>query len=80
MMSVCHQIAMHIDMIGKGLRIGVEIEITEAGDPAGGIDVQGAIGRRHAAIVLIAPHAANLAADFEDRDIKAGLKQVFRTA
>ena len=80
MLRVTHQVTVHVDMIGEGLRGGVEIQVAETGDAARGIDVQGAIGGRATVVVAIAPHAADLAADLVYGDIETGFKQVFGIA
>ena len=80
MLGVTHEVAVHVDVVGEGLRGVVEIEVAEAGDAARSVDVQRAVGRGAAVVVLVAPHAADLAADLVDGDVEAGFEEVLRGA
>ncbi|OIQ63025.1 hypothetical protein GALL_554400 [mine drainage metagenome] len=80
MTGVLHQIAVHVVVVREWLGIGIEIQVAEPGHAAGGVDVQRAIGRGPAAVIVVAPHTADLAADLEHRDIESGLQQVFGVA
>ena len=80
MLGVAHQVAVHVDVIGEGLRGVVEVEVAEARDAARGVDVQRAVGGGAAVVVPVAPHAADLAADLVHGHVEAGFEQVLRGA
>ncbi len=53
-----------------------EVRVTQA--PAARVDMQAAVGRRHAVVVLVAPHAAEIGSLLEDLEGQAAFEQCLR--